>query len=224
MSVFPLPLSKNFKLFNYRFSSGPFVDYKILWPAQFVKDSGAGLSSVGPEHVFILKNKTNHFVHCLWHWNSKEPELLLKKYWPNCFKQELHLSVSNRYLFTAHSLNLLLPYVPHMLHRKWQKTKTNQRDDAFLVSYFLKYFDLGVFQDDKKRFERFAGWQKKVLKNPLNEYVTYIANNRNQEVPINFGIQIKDMKPETKKKLDDACAIVHAVFPNFCLEIPAQQT
>ncbi len=122
------------------------------------------------------------------------------------------------------ALNLLLPYVPHTLHRKWQKTNTNQRDDAFLVSYFLKYFDLGVFQDDKKRFERFAGWQKKVLKNPLNEYVTYIANNRNQEVPINFGIQIKDMKPETKMKLDEACAIVHAVFPNFCLEIPAQQT
>ena len=219
MSVFPLPLSNNFKLFNYRFPSGPFVDYKVLWPAQFVKDD----SIIGAEHVFILKNSINEFMHCIWRWDSREPELLQKKFWKSCFKEELHTSVSNRYLFTAHSLNLLLPYVPHTLHRKWQKSKTNQRDDAFVVSTFSGYFDLGVFDQTKKRFERFPGWQKKVLKNPLNEYVTYLATKQNQEVPINFGIQLKDLKPEAKKKLDEACAIIHAVFPNFCLEVPTLQ-
>ena len=91
------------------------------------------------------------------------------------------------------------------------------------MSTFSGYFDLGVFDQTKKRFERFPGWQKKVLKNPLNEYVTYLATKQNQEVPINFGIQLKDLKPEAKKKLDEACAIIHAVFPNFCLEVPTLQ-
>ena len=52
----------------------------------------------------------------------------------------------------------------------------NWRDDSFVASYFQKYFDLGIFEGNKKkRFERFAGWQKKQIKNIANEYVKYVA-------------------------------------------------
>jgi len=215
-TVFPLPLSSNFKLFNYKFPSGPFIDCRILWPAQFVKQD----SVVGPEHVFILKNEKNEFHHCLWRWNSREPEYLLEKHWTSCFQQELHTSACNRYLFCAHSLQLMLPYVPHTLHKKWTNSKLELRDDAAVVSKFQKYFDLSVFNENKKRYDRFAGWQKKHLKKSINEYVKYVAKNSNNlEVPINFGVKIENLKPEKKLILDQACAILHSLFPNFCTEV-----
>ena len=219
MSVFPLPISNNFKLFNFRFASGSFTDWKILWPAQFVKSD----SNIGPEHVFILKNGKNEYQHCLWRWNQREPELLTKEYWPACFDKSLHTSISDRYLFRAHSLQLLLPYVPHSLHREWQSSSIHQRDDTFVVSYFKKYFDLNVFEDNKKRFDRFPGWHKKVLRKSQNEYVKYMCQPKQiLEVPINLGVKIEDLKPDKKLILDQACALLHTIFPNFCMEIQEQ--
>ncbi len=217
-SVFPLPVSNNFKLFQYTFSDGVFTGCTILWPARFVKQSDV----INAEHVFILKNKKNEYFHCIWRWNSSKPEMLLKKHWSNCFDKKKHTSISNRYLFNTHSFQLMLPYVPHVLHKHWVESKINRRDDAFVISCFKSYFDLNVFDQSKKRYERFPGWHKKTIKNNLNQYVKYITMANVNEVPINLNINIKDLKPDQKKILDQATALVHAVFPNFCMEIKEQ--
>ena len=213
MSTFPLPISNNFKLFNYTFKNGAFSECCILWPAKFLKDS----EEITPGHVFILKNRQNHYFFALWKWNSREPELLLTKFWDKCFKKELHTSASNRYLFEAHGQSLLLPYVPHSLHKKWKKSSIEERDDSFVASYFQKYFDLGIFEGNKKkRFERFAGWQKKQIKNIANEYVKYVATKTEGCVPINLNKRICDLTKDEKKLLDNACALLHTIFPSFC--------
>jgi len=217
-SIFPLPVSNNFKLFNYTFSTGVFTGCTILWPAQFVKQD----TVVGPEHVFILKNKKNDYFHCLWRWDSREPEMLLKKHWDKCFEKNKHTSISNRYLFHTHSFQLMLPYVPHTLHKEWLNTVINKRDDAFVVSSFQAYFDLNIFKQQKKRYERFPGWQRKTTKHQLNQYVKYMSTQNVHELPINLTINIENLTPEKKKILDQATALLHAIFPNFCTEIPQQ--
>ena len=216
--IFPLPVSNNFKLFNYTFSTGLFAECTILWPAQFVKKD----TVVGPEHVFILKNRSNDYFHCLWKWDSREPEMLLQNYWSNCFEQSKHTSISNRYLFTMHAFQLMLPYVPHMLHKKWCNTIINRRDDAFIISTFKNYFDLNIFNEQKKRYERFPGWQRKTIKNQLNQYVKFMTSDHDTEVPINLTIDIENLSPEKKQILDQTTALLHAIFPNFCQEIPKQ--
>lgn len=215
---YPLPISSNFKLFNYVFKEGNFANCAILWPAKFLKAD----DKIGPEHVFILKNAENHFFHVYWKWDGREPELLLKKHWNACFQKELHKSTSNRYLFCAHGQSLLLPYVPHNLHKQWTQSKIDMRDDAFVASYYEKYFDMNIFDTNKKRFERFPGWQKKILKNPIDEYVKYMAAHKDQNVPLNLTKKIEDLNKDEKQILKQASALLHAIFPNFSYSLEQQ--
>ena len=166
MMNYPLPISVT-KLFNYTFKDGAFAECCILWPAKFLKKD----EIISDEHVFILKNMKNHYFHVLWKWDSKEPELLVEKYWENCFDKDKHTSISNRYLFNAHGQSLFLPYVPHTLHKRWKKVSIDQRDDTYIASCFMKYFDIGIFKN-KKRFERFPGEETIVY---IHEYSTYIV-------------------------------------------------
>lgn len=212
--TFPLPISSNFTLFNYTFKDGPFTECRILWPASFLKEN----EKMGEEHVFILKNLKNHFFHVFWRWTSKTPELLTEDHWNGCFLKKKHTSFTNRYLFMAHGQSLLLPYVPHMLHVKWSKTNITERDDAFIASVFQKYFDTKVFDIKKKRFERFPGWQRKVLKNSINEYVKYFIEHNSGVVPINITKPIKDLSKDELLLLEQTCSLFHAIFPSFSVE------
>lgn len=212
---FPLPISNNFKLFNYTFKDGSFAECSILWPANFIKQG----QTMNKEHVFILKNRQNHYFHVYWKWDEKEPRLLVEKYWENCFEKSKHTSITNRYLFNAHGQSLLLPYVPHTLHRRWKNVSIYQRDDSYIASCFLKYFDIGIFDNKKKRFERFPGWVKKQLRNTFNEYSTYIALNKSKNIPINLTKKIQDLTKDERVILDQACAILHAVFPRFSTDL-----
>ena len=212
---FPLPISNNFKLFNFTFKDGAFAECSILWPAKFLKDG----ETIDAENVFILKNRQNDYFHVMWRWNKKEPEFLLKEHWDKCFDKKLHTSASNRYLFTAHGQSLLLPYVPHTLHKQWKKSSIEERDDAFVASYFTKYFNVGLFENKKKRFERFPGWQTKHTKSVTNDYVKYVAQKREGMVPLNLNKRICDLNKEEKMVLDNAAALLHAIFPKFCTTV-----
>jgi hypothetical protein len=140
---------------------------------------------------------------------------LLEKYWEACFDKKLHTSISNRYLFTAHGQTLLLPYVPHTLHKKWMAVNIDLRDDCFVASFYGKYFDLNVFTNNKKRFERFPGWQKKILKNSMHDYIKYICQHQSETVPINLTKKISDLSKEEEDILKKASALLHAIFPTF---------
>ena len=210
-TIYPLPISNNFKLFNYKFKDGAFAECVILWPAKFWKDE----EDISAAHVFILKNLQNHYFHVYWKWNKREPELLLMKHYDKCFDRKLHKSNINRYLFTAHGQSLLLPYVPHSLHQEWKKVGIEERDDSFVASIFQKYFDVGLFENKKKRFERFNGWQSRQLKNNLSDYVTFLSQHKETHVPINLNKRICDLNKDEVTILKNTAGLLHSIFPYF---------
>ncbi len=49
-----------------------------------------------------------------------------------------------------------------------------------------------------------------------------MTSDHDTEVPINLTIDIENLSPEKKQILDQTTALLHAIFPNFCQEIPKQ--
>ena len=49
-----------------------------------------------------------------------------------------------------------------------------------------------------------------------------MTSDNDTEVPINLTIDIENLSTEKKKILNQATALLHAIFPNFCQEIPIQ--
>ena len=69
-----------------------------------------------------------------------------------------------------------------------------------------------------QKLERFPGWQRKVLKNSINEYVKYFIEHNSGVVPINITKPIKDLSKDELLLLEQTCSLFHAIFPSFSVE------
>ena len=69
---YPLPVSSNFRLFQYTIQTGEFNQCKVVWPGCFLKQS----ETLEAKHVFILQRPNSEYVFCFWSYDKRQPSIL----------------------------------------------------------------------------------------------------------------------------------------------------
>lgn len=215
---YPLPLSSNFRLFQYTIQSGELNQCKVVWPGSFLKQN----EKMEAKHVFILQRQNSEYVFCFWSYDKRHPSILTSDHY-HIFDKSLAKAKSNRYLFKVHGESILLPYSPASLHSSWFDLKSSFRDDGYILGTFLKHFQYCKSNLKKrKRNMKFKGWKRCDKNNSaLNSYKKFIINFNPSlyETNLNLKQGIQHLKGDDLRRVKEAALLLHMVFPKMFTKV-----
>jgi hypothetical protein len=211
---YPLPLSSNFRLFQYTVQSGDLNQCKVVWPGSFFKKK----ENIEAKHVFIVQRQNSEFVFCFWAYDKRHPSILRSDSY-HVFDKSLAKAKSNRYLFKVHGKSILLPYCPATLHSSWFHLESSFRDDGYILGSFLKHFKYcNAKLKKRKRNMKFKAWKRCDKNNSvLNSYKKFIVNFDPSlyETTLNLNQGIEHLKSDDLRRVKEAALLLHMVFPKM---------
>ncbi len=211
---YPLPVSSNFRLFQYTIQAGEFNQCKVVWPGCFLKQS----ETLEAKHVFILQRPNSEYVFCFWSYDKRQPSILQCDQY-GVFEKSKAKAKSNRYLFKVHGESLLLPYCPATLHDQWFDLKSSFRDDGYVLGTFLKHSKhCKQTLKKRKRNMKFKLWKRCDKSNSiLNSYKKFIINFDASlyETNLNLKQSVQQLKADDLKRVQEAALLLHTVFPKL---------
>ncbi|MAD26375.1 MAG: hypothetical protein CMO44_19625 [Verrucomicrobiales bacterium] len=220
--TFPLPLSNNWRVFGLPIVSGAFTGNVVIFPGEFKKKT----DTFQPRHVFILQDKQKRFNFVYWKYNIKEPSMLPIQAWDLCFDKNKINTYSNRYYLTLRGRNIIIPYIPDTLHKRWTKSTILNQPDLTYSNALFKHLIQPLFQQHANRNLKrspFTGWKKtlNLQEHYLHTYKEILIQQKKNTKPIAIDISQPFDKLDNKKKeaIKDAFNIINTIFPKFITKI-----
>ncbi|MAD26184.1 MAG: hypothetical protein CMO44_18660 [Verrucomicrobiales bacterium] len=220
MTEFPLPLSNNWRVFGLPIVNGALAGNIVLFPGEFKKEN----QEFGPRHVFILQDKNRQYNFVYWEYNKKQPTLIPENIWNKCFHKDKITKFSNRYYIHARGRDIILPYMPDILHQRLIQSKQFNNLDLTYTNALFQHLIEPMFQEHANRAltrEPFTGWKKDLITN--TKYHSYkdilMKQKKKYEPVIDLDVPFEKLDKKQKEQIKQAFNIIHTIFPNFVTSI-----